>query len=57
MNFSKVGGMVLYPVPKLRKLEAKVQFTYAIDGRNAGQGATLMTALQYRFSMREGGYK
>ena len=54
MNLSQVGAMVLYPVPKLRRMEAKFAFAYTVDGRNVGQGTTLMTALQYRFSLFKG---
>jgi hypothetical protein len=55
MNYSQVGAMVLYPVPKFHRMEGKVAFTYIADGRNVGQGTTLMTQIQYRFSLHKEG--
>jgi len=54
MNFSQVGAMALYAIPKLRRMEVKFAFAYTVDGRNVGQGTTLMTALQYRFALHKG---
>ena len=54
MNFSQVGAMALYAIPKLRRMEVKFAFAYTVDGRNVGQGTTFMTALQYRFALHKG---
>jgi hypothetical protein len=57
MNYSRVGVMALYAIPKMRRLEAKVAFATTVEGRNVGQGTSLAVALQYRFSFREGGLR
>jgi hypothetical protein len=49
MNFSKVGGMVMYPVPKLQSLVFQFSYAYTMDGRNVGQAATITTGLLYRY--------
>ena len=49
MNFSRVGAMVMYPVPKLRNLAFQLAYGYTIDGRNVGQATTVTTGLLYRF--------
>ena len=40
MNFSKVGAMVMYPIPKLRSLAFQLAYAYTVDGRNVGQANT-----------------
>ena len=47
MNFSKVGAMVMYPVPKLRDLAFQFAYGYTVDGRNVGQANTFTTGLLY----------
>jgi hypothetical protein len=55
MNFSKVGVMVMYPLPKLQNLAFQFAYTYTIDGRNVGRATTFTTALMYRLhSHKEG---
>jgi hypothetical protein len=54
MNYSQVGAMALYTIPRLRKMEAKFALAYIIDGRNVGQSTTLTATLQYRFSLHKG---
>lgn len=49
MNFSKVGGLVMAPVPKLHDLALHVSLMYTLDGRNVGQATTLTGGLLYRF--------
>jgi hypothetical protein len=49
MNFSKLGAMVMYPIPKLRDLAFEFSYAYTIDGRNVGQATTITTGLLYRF--------
>ena len=45
MNFSKVGGVVMTPLPKLRDLSVQFAYTYTLDGRNVGQATTFTTGL------------
>lgn len=47
MNFSRVGGMVMYPIPKL-PLVFEFAYAYTVDGRNVGQAKTITTGLMYR---------
>jgi hypothetical protein len=49
MNFTRVGGMVMYPLPKLRPLAFQFSFAHTLDGRNVGQATTLTTGLAYTF--------
>jgi hypothetical protein len=49
MNLSRVSGMVLYPIPKLRDLSFQFSYAHTIDGRNVGQVTTITTGLVYRF--------
>jgi hypothetical protein len=48
MNFSKIGGMVMAPVPKLESLAVAVAYNYTIAGRNVGQAQTFTAGLIYR---------
>jgi hypothetical protein len=47
MNFSKVGGLVMYYLPRLRDLAVRAGVSYTVDGRNAGQSTTFMGGLLY----------
>jgi hypothetical protein len=49
MNYSTVGGMVMYALPFLdpRRLAFKFQFDYTVDGRNVGHAKTFTTGLLY----------
>jgi hypothetical protein len=49
MNFSKVGAMLMTPVPKLRNLRAHVAYAYTVDGRNVGQASTVTAGVFYLF--------
>jgi Putative MetA-pathway of phenol degradation len=49
MNFSRVSGMVMYPIPTLRDLAFQFSYAHTIDGRNVGQATTITTGLLYRF--------
>jgi hypothetical protein len=51
MNFSKFGGMVMYPVPKVRELAAQFSYGYVVEGRNVGQSTTITAGLFYRFHL------
>jgi hypothetical protein len=47
MNFSKVDALVMYSLPKLRKLALRAAAAYTLDGRNVGQATTLTAGLLY----------
>ena len=49
MNFSQVGGMVMFPV-KLAGLEVQVSVAHILDGRNVGQATTSPAACSTRFN-------
>jgi hypothetical protein len=49
MNFTRVGGMVMYPLPKLRPLVVQFSVAHTLDGRNVGQGTTFTTGFAYTF--------
>ncbi len=46
-NYSKVGGRVMWPIPKLHDLALEFAFAYTPDGRNVGQSTTYTTGLMY----------
>jgi len=48
-NFARVGGMVMYPIPKLRQLAVQGAYAYTVDGRNVGQATTMSAGLLYTF--------
>jgi outer membrane putative beta-barrel porin/alpha-amylase len=47
VNFSRVGAMAMYPVPKLNRLAFKVTASYVVDGRNVGQATTIGLGFLY----------
>jgi hypothetical protein len=49
VNFTRVGGMVMYPLPKLRPLVFQFSVARTLDGRNVGQATTFTTGLGYTF--------
>jgi hypothetical protein len=49
MNFSKVGGLVMYYLPWPKNLAARGVVNYTVAGRNVGQSTTLMAGLMYTF--------
>jgi hypothetical protein len=49
MNFSKVGAMLVYPIPKIDALAVEFAYGYTLDGRNVGQATTFMTGLRFGF--------
>jgi hypothetical protein len=55
MNFSKVGGLVMYYLPKPRGLAVRGSYTTTVSGRNVGQSDTFMAGLLYtiKFSKSE----
>jgi hypothetical protein len=51
MNFSRVGGMVVSPIPKLRDLVFRFEYAHTVDGRNVGQATSFTAGLLYRFRL------
>jgi hypothetical protein len=49
MNALRVGGVVMYPLPKLAPLAVRASYAYAVTGRNVGQSHTVSLGLVYRF--------
>jgi hypothetical protein len=49
MNFSRVGGQVMAPIPKLRDLAGQFSYAFTIDGRNVGQATTITAGILYTF--------
>jgi len=47
MNYSKVGGLVMYYLPWPKYLAARATVSYTVDGRNVGQSTTVMGGLMY----------
>ncbi len=52
MNFSKIGGMIMAPIPKLRDLKVHVAYAYTLNGRNVGRATTVTTGILYHFNGR-----
>jgi hypothetical protein len=50
INVARVGGMLMYPIPKLRRLVFELSYAYTVDGRNVGQATTITTGFLYRYS-------
>lgn len=46
-NVSRLGGMAMYPVPKLRTVAFYVSGGYTVSGRNVGQSGTFAGGLLY----------
>jgi hypothetical protein len=51
MNATRVGGVVMYPLPKLAPLAVRASYAYTILGRNVGQAQTVSIGLTYRFHL------
>ncbi len=49
MNYSRVGGEVQYPLPRLRDLQHWISYQNVFEGRNVGQSNTVTTGLMYTF--------
>lgn len=54
MNFTKVGAMVMAPIPKLRNLSFHFAYGYTLDGRNVGQATTVTGGLMYKYRSGRG---
>lgn len=49
MNFSKLGAMVMYPIPGLRTLALQGSYAHVIAGRNVGRSQTFTAGVFYLF--------
>jgi hypothetical protein len=47
MNFSTIGVLVMYYLPKPKNLAVRFASTYTMDGRNVGQTFSVMGGLLY----------
>jgi hypothetical protein len=52
MNFMKLGGMAMYPVPKLPEVAFQASYAYTVAGRNVGQAKSFTAGLLYTFNPR-----
>ena len=52
MNFTRLGGMAMYPVPKLNPLAFQFSYAYTATGRNVGQSHAVTIGLLYTFNSR-----
>lgn len=50
MNSVRLGGMVMYPIPRLESLAVNAALAYTLTGRNVGQAITFTTGVQYTFN-------
>ena len=48
MNFSRVGAMVMTPIPKVHPLLVQVAVAQTIDGRNVGRATSVTAGIFYR---------
>ena len=53
VNFSQLGAMVSYALPRLPALELQLAYAYALDGRNVGQSDVVTTGFAYHFDLGE----
>jgi hypothetical protein len=47
MNVSRLGAMVMYPIPKLRRLAFQFSYWHVVAGRNVGKSQTFTTGFFY----------
>jgi hypothetical protein len=47
VNFSKVGVMAMYPIPKLDSIAFQVSVEHVVDGRNVGQSTAYSVGFLY----------
>ena len=51
MNALRVGGVVMYPLPRLAPLAVRVAYAHTVAGRNVGQSDTVSVGVMYRFAL------
>ena len=49
-NFSRVGAMAMYPIPKFTRVAFLFAYSHILDGRNVGQSTTFTTGFIYSHS-------
>jgi hypothetical protein len=47
MNFSRVGAMAMYPIPKMKAVAIAASWAHTLDGRNVGQATTFSLGVLY----------
>jgi Putative MetA-pathway of phenol degradation len=47
VNFSRVGAMAMYPIPKFSRVAFQFAVARVVDGRNVGQATTISAGLIY----------
>jgi outer membrane putative beta-barrel porin/alpha-amylase len=47
VNFSRIGAMAMYPVPKMDRLAFQLAASHIVDGRNVGQATTIGVGFLY----------
>jgi hypothetical protein len=52
MNFSRIGAMLMAPIPKVRRLSGQVAYGYTVSGRNVGQATSVTAGLMYTMPAR-----
>jgi hypothetical protein len=53
VNFSKVGGTLTVPLPRVHALQFWAIYTYTVEGRNVGQSSTGTTGFLYTFDFKK----
>jgi hypothetical protein len=53
MDFTRVGGMAMVPIPKIESFAVRASYDYTVHGRNVGQAHTFTVGLLYRFRFIE----
>ncbi len=53
VNFSKIGGTLTYPFPRLRPLQLWVIYNHTFDGRNTPQSNTITPGFLYTFTFEK----
>ena len=52
-DFSELGAMVSYALPRLPALELQLAYAYTLGGRNVGQSSLLTTGFAYHFDLAQ----
>jgi len=53
VNFSKIGGTVTIPLPRVHDLQYWAIYNYTLNGRNVGQASTATVGMLYTFDFRK----
>jgi len=52
MDFSKIGAMLMFPVPKIAGLDLQFSYARVVNGRNVGQATTFTGGILYSYHRR-----